>query len=557
MSIAPGPLRPSVRAERPAALRRPDLSQRMQPVVASWLAYPSAAASVGWVVGVTVLGLAWLVPETVLAAGLAWVAALAMVFALRSGRGYLAAYAGGVIGHIIAFHWVFSTVAAFGGFPVVGSAAVFALFVASAALQFPAVALIHRHLPGSFDALALRAPTAVVLAELLIPRLFPWHFGHTQIALTPFVQVAGLGGSMAVSFLVFWIAEAAVRVVAFRERRWGFLLPIGALGLALAYGMWIVHLHRSPRGATQQVIVVQGHVANDERRDIRVARQYLSRIFDLSRKAARSGSLVVWPEGAVPAYIPAAIGTVGDPPRLPWSDDGSAYLVGAYSFLPNDEKFNAAFAVYPDGQVPLPYFKQVLIPFGEAMPLASYFPALRKLNAKSGAFSAGTQTKVFEYPMRRADGSSYTLKVAPLICYEDTVPALSRAAALKGAELLVNITSDAWFGRSLAPRQHHLIAAFRAIENRRYLIRSTTTGYSAVVDPLGRTIGRIAPFSEGTITATVGRLSELSPYSSHVGDRPWWCLLAVAAVLRLSETRPRNWLALRRSPESTPPAAAA
>ncbi len=557
MSIAPSPPGPSVRAERPAAFHRPELSPRARPVAAAWLAPSSAAAWVGWVAGVTILGLAWLVPETIAAAGLAWLAALAMVYAMRSGRGYLAAYVGGVVGHIIAFHWVFGTVASFGGFPVVGSAAVFALFVASGAIQFPAIALIHRLLPGAFDALALRAPTAVVLAELLIPRLFPWNFGHTQVALTPLVQVADVGGAMAVSFLVFWIAEVAVRVVAFRERRWGFLAPAAALGLALAYGMSIVNQYGSPRGATQQVIVVQGHVANDERRDIKVARAYLARIFDLSRKAARPGSLVVWPEGAVPVYLPAAIGTVGDPPVLPWSDDGSAYLVGAYSFLPNEEKFNAAFAVHPDGQVPLPYFKQVLIPFGEAMPLASYFPALRKLNAKAGAFSAGTETKVFEYPMRRADGSSYTLKVAPLICYEDTVPALSREAAQKGAELLVNITSDAWFGRSLAPRQHHLIAAFRAIENRRYLIRSTTTGCSAVVDPLGRTIGRIEPFSEGTITATVGLLSELSPYTARVGDRPWWCLLAVAAVLRLGTTRPRNWLVLRRSPESTPSAEAA
>ncbi|MHB1556750.1 MAG: apolipoprotein N-acyltransferase [Isosphaeraceae bacterium] len=555
MSIAPSPPGSSVRAEKPAALRRPDPRQRVQPVAAAWLAGSSVATWIGWVAGVTVLGLAWLVPETVLAAGLAWIAALAMVHAMRSGRGYLAAYVGGIVGHIIAFHWVFGTVASFGGFPVVGSAAVFALFVASGAIQFPTVALIHRLLPGSFDALALRAPTAVVLAELLIPRLFPWSFGHTQIAFTPLVQVAGLGGSMAVSFLVFWIAEVAVRVVAFRERRWPFVVPVAALGLALAYGMSIVDQYGSPRGVTQQVIVVQGHVANDERRDIKVARQYLARIFDLSRKAASPGSLIVWPEGAVPVYLPAAIGTVGDPPVLPWSDDGSAYLVGAYSFLPNEEKFNAAFAVYPDGQVPLPYFKQVLIPFGEAMPLASYFPALRQLNARAGAFSAGTETKVFEYPMRRADGSSYTLKLSPLICYEDTVPGLSREAAQKGAELLVNITSDAWFGRSLAPRQHHLIAAFRAIENRRYLIRSTTTGYSAVVDPLGRTIGRIDPFSEGTITATVGLLPELTPYTSRVGDRPWWCLLAVAAVLRLGKTRPRGWFAIRRSPESATSAA--
>ena len=256
-----------------------------------------------------------------------------------------------------------------------------------------------------------------------------------------------------------------------------------------------------------------------------VARQYLARIFGLSCRAAHPGSLVVWPEGAVPAYIPAAIGAVGDPPILPWVGDGSAYLVGAYSFLPNEEKFNTAFAVYPEGEVPMPYFKQVLIPFGEYMPLASYFPWLNTLNAKAGVFSAGTETKVFAYPMHRPDGSAYTLKVSPLICYEDTVPALAREATQKGAELLVNISSDAWFGRSLAPHQHHLIAAFRAIENRRYLVRSTTTGLSAVVDPLGHTIATIPPFSEGTITAKVSLLDDRGAYTNWVGDRPWWALL--------------------------------
>src|SRR5262249_6617953 len=152
----------------------------------------------------------------------------------------------------------------------------------------------------------------------------------------------------------------------------------------------------------------------------------LVRIFELSCRSAHPGSLVVWPEGSVPAYIPAAIGKVGYPPVLPWIGDGSAFLVGSYSFLPNGERFNSAFAVFPKGDVPLPYFKQVLIPFGESMPLASYLPWLKGLNAKAGTFSAGTETKVFPYPMRRPDGTSYSLKVSPLICYEDTLPALAR-----------------------------------------------------------------------------------------------------------------------------------
>src|SRR5205823_318489 len=131
------------------------------------------------------------------------------------------------------------------------------------------------------------------------------------------------------------------------------------------------------------------------------------------------------------------------------------------------------------------------------------------------------------------------LKVAPLICYEDTVPALAREATQKGAELLVNITSDSWFGRSLAPYQHHLIAAFRAIENRRFLIRATSTGLSAVVDPLGRTIARIPAFAEGTTAANVDLLKYRSAYTEYVRERPWWVLLAVSLGVFIKRWRER------------------
>ncbi len=474
------------------------------------------------------LGSAWLVPETIASAALGWLAALLIAYALRSGWGGWSAYLGALIGHVIGFHWVYRTVVVFGDFGPPGAALVFSLFAGLGSLQFLAIAVIDRRLHRAFDALALRSATAVVLAELLTPRLFPWHFGHTQIAFTPFVQVAGIGGAMAVSFLTFWVAEAAVRVVAFRERRRVFLIPVVLFAASLAYGLAIMERTGAVRGERQEVLIAQG--PGEERRDIPAARRYAARLLELSRRA-RPGSLVVWPEGAVPVYLPAMIGTVGEPPRLPWTGDGTAYLVGAYSYLPDERKFNAAFAVYPGGEVPLPYFKRVLIPFGEYMPMASYVPWLRRLNEKAGVFSAGTEGKVFEYPMQRADGSPYILKVSPLICYEDTVPDLAREATRRGAELLVNITSDAWFGRSLAPRQHHLIAAFRAIENRRYLIRSTTTGDSAIVDPLGRTIARIPPFTEGTALANVVLRGDLSPYTAWVGDRPWWLLLGLSVAL--------------------------
>ncbi|MGP0064151.1 MAG: apolipoprotein N-acyltransferase [Isosphaeraceae bacterium] len=486
------------------------------------------SAYVASVLGGLVLAVAWLVPESGLSAWLGGTAALLLAYAVRVRRAYLPLYCAGLVGHLVGFHWVYQTVRVFGGFGPPAAGLVFALFVVTGALQFLLFAVIHHHLDPAFDSLALRSATAVALSELLMPRLFPWHFGHTEIAFTPFVQIAGLGGAIAVSFLMFWLAEAAVRFVVFRERRKAFILPVAVFGLAMAYGTVMMGTFRSIRGEVQEVVLVQGNATLAEKRDLASAQQNLVRIFDLSSAAAHPDTLVVWPEGSVPAYIPATIGTVGYPPVLPWIGNGSAFLVGSYSFLPNEERFNAAFAVYPDGDVPMPYFKRALIPFGEYMPMASYFKALKELNAKAGVFSAGIDPMVFTYPMHRPDGSAYTMKVSPLICYEDTVPSLARESVGQGAELLVNITSDSWFGRTLAPHQHHLIAAFRAIENRRYLIRATNTGLSAVVDPLGKTIARIPPFSEGTATAQVRLLNYRSAYTQWFGDRPWWSLLALS-----------------------------
>jgi len=292
----------------------------------------------------------------------------------------------------------------------------------------------------------------------------------------------------------------------------------------------MIRCFASPGGAVQEVVLVQGNGPAAARRDVASARRNLARIWELSRSASRAGALIIWPQGSIPAYIPAAVGSVKAGPALPWLGDGSAFLVGAYSFDRDASRYNAAFAVRPDGRVLPPYFKQILIPFGEYMPFSSLLPWLGRLNAKAGVFAAGTEVKVFDYPMRRGDGTRYTLRVAPLICYEDTVPALARAATLGGAELLVNLTSDSWFGRSAALHQHHLIAAFRAIESRRFLVRATSTGLSGVVDPLGTTIARLPVAAEGTVAVRVGLSRYRGAYAEFVGERPWWALLTVSVA---------------------------
>ncbi len=497
--------------------------------------------------GGIVTACAWLVTETPLSAGLGWLAAGLLVYSLRLRPACFPVYLGGAVGHAIAFSWVFSTVATFGGFGVVISGLIFGVFVVTGALLFLVFAFVDCKLPPFVDRFALRAPIAMAIAELVTIRLFPWHFGHTQIAFRPFVQLAGLGGAILVTFVLFWVAEAAVRAIAFRERRRELLLPLVALTLSLGHGAEVMDADAHRHDREQEVVVVQGNGSLAEIKELDSLERVLKRTFDLTTRATKPGALIIWPEGSIPAYFATDLGSARKDPSLPWLADGSALLIGAYSMSDEEHRFNSAFAVYPDGTVPIPYCKQVLIPFGEYMPGASVFPWLNQANENAGIFTAGTEVKVFAYPMQRADGRAFIARAAPLICYEDTLPPLAREATRKGAALLVNLTFDTWFGPTAAPYQHHLIAAFRAIENRRYLIRCTNSGYSAVVDPLGRTIASIPPFTAGTLSTKVRLIDEMTPYTAYLGETPWWLLLAA-----MGGTMAHRAWKRRRDPRITP-----
>jgi apolipoprotein N-acyltransferase len=483
---------------------------------------------------------AWLMTETVASAILGWVAASLLIYSVRAQRALRPAYCCGVVVYLVSFYWIYGTIERFGGYGVVISGAIFALYVASGAVIFLVFAWTHHNLGPAFDSFALRSPVAIVVAELITIRLFYWHFGHTQVAFTPFVQIAGIGGAMLVSFVMFWVAEAVVRMLVFREWRLAFLLPAAAFAISIGYGELMMSVLASSGGQKQEVLLVQGPPSLAEKRDLDSLWQNLDRIYEMSKQSTRKGALIVWPEGSIPAYIPADLGSVHKDASLPWLGDGSAFLVGGFGFDAEKKRYNTAFAVYPDGAVPAPYFKRILIPFGEYMPFSSVLPWLNSLNENAGLFSSGQEIKVFDYPMERPKEPAYTARIAPLICYEDTVPGPARDATRQGAELLVNLTYDTWFGRTAAPYQHHLIAIFRAIENRRFLIRSTYTGFTAVVNPLGKTIAAIPMFSEGRISVDVALMNYQSSYTQYVGELPWWGVLALSAGSIIARRRKKT-----------------
>lgn len=511
-----------------AATARRRLAPRVESRSRPWSSRLGLSAGIGLAAGLAT-SMAWWWPGTAVCAVLGWVASVLLVLALRAGGGLSAGLGCGLACNALGFYWVFGSIGAFTGFGPVVSAGLFGGFVALGTLQFVVLGFVYENLGPRWEALALRAPTALVVSELVTPRVFGWHFGHTQAAFTAFAQSAAIAGAMLGSFLMLWLAEALVRVVVGRERRRVFLLPVGLTALVLGYGTATERRLERQAGETLDVVLVQGNSALGDGFDPASIDRNIAQMHELSRQAARPGSLIVWPEGAIPVGVEAGVGRIENDPTLPFHGDGSAFIVGAYAHDGPTARFNSAFAVLPDGRVPRPYDKRVLIPFGEYNPMASVFPWINRVNPRADVFTPGTETTIFSVPMKRPDGTTRTVRAAPLICYEDTLPSLSRQAARKGADLLVNLTYDTWFGRSVAADEHHLIATFRAIENRRYLVRATNSGTSAVVDPLGRTVARIRPFVEGTATAPVRLIRERTLYTAHVGELPWWLLSAAAA----------------------------
>ena len=183
---------------------------------------------------------------------------------------------------------------------------------------------------------------------------------------------------------------------------------------------------------------------------------------------------------------------------------------------------NSAFMIAPDGSTVGRADKVHLVPFGEYVPLAKLLPFVKKMVAGIGDFSPGSDI----VPLQAT-----TCKAGILICFEGIFPEISREYVVRGADLLVNITNDAWFGDSSAPYQHLSMTVFRAVENRVPLVRSANTGVTAIIDSRGHIRGMTELFREALLTGSVRVGSEKSFYTERGDIFAWFSLLTTLAVL--------------------------
>jgi apolipoprotein N-acyltransferase len=265
----------------------------------------------------------------------------------------------------------------------------------------------------------------------------------------------------------------------------------------------------------------------------------LDRYLELSRHAVEQGArMVVWPEAAVPFFL-------HDDARqarvTSFSRQTDAWLlIGApgYERLPGGgaRQFNQAWLVAPKSGLDGPYDKIMLVPFGEYVPFGALLSWVHKAVEAVGEFGRGAAPVVFKGPSVRGPGGERSIGLGPLICYEGIFPDFVRGFVRAGADVLVNISNDAWYGRTSAPYQHLMMSAMRAIENRVPLVRSTNTGISAVVDPIGRIRSQTALFEEAFFVESVAIVDGGSVYT-RIGDV--FVYLSIAGMLVLAYLRYR------------------
>lgn len=339
---------------------------------------------------------------------------------------------------------------------------------------------------------------------------------HGQLAL---IQIAEFTGVAGLSFLVAFtnvillttvrrfILETQVRPM---KPHYDLTLTMAAIIGVMGFGIHSIRTERE--GKTLNVALVQPNIPREEKFSVEFAGKTFDKFTQLSRPAlevAVRPDLLVWPESAMPGPV------LGDEQSYRFVMDFSAaaktdLLLGT---IDQDETraYNAALLVSDAGAHVQIYRKVHLVPFGEYIPGRHTIPFIARVvgDQVPDDFAFGKEHTVFKLSNDKA-------KVAPLICFEDTIGELTRQFVRAGANLIVNVTNDGWFLRSAASRQHVANAVFRCVETRLSMVRAANTGVTCFINEYGKITHTLvdetgSQFTDGVLTGAVRVPSQYVP----------------------------------------------
>lgn len=458
-----------------------------------------------------------------------WIALIPLLFVLtkkKPGQAFFFGLLGGSAFYATLIYWIPSVPAHYGNLSIPLSIFIYAVFVLVLALFWALFGFLFAVINHAYPKLIfILAPFLWVSTEYIVTHLFtgfPWGLiGYGQLKNLYFIQMASVTGVYGLSFILVLFQSSFVFSMKSRMKS-PFFAALAFVLLIHVAGFVSINPSTSNNDSFS-ASVIQGNVSSDiiwNELSAREIEGLFNRHLALSRDAYKSGSrFIVWPEFSVPLCFSCPYGIYQEfKDRLFRfvSETGCTLLLGTNEKKESNGEtkyFNTALTLKPDLTYN-PYFKIHLVPFGEYTPYRKIFSFISSVTHAIGDVSPGEKQTLHDY-----EGVQF----GSPICYEVIFPDLVRKFVKNGAGFLVTITNDGWYGRSAAPYQHFAIAAMRAVENRRYLLRSATTGISGIIDPYGRIISSSELMTQTFLTEMVTpqkkttlytRFGDVLPYAS-------------------------------------------
>ena len=447
----------------------------------------------------------------------------------RPGAAFGYGYLTGLVHCATLLYWIVNVLVIYGGLPWILAIPVFMLLIGTMAL-FTACFSVGLVLAVEKTGVRVASSLWIILGAVFFTGMeylksffltgFPWEpLGAALAPALRLVQLADVVGAHGLTFIVVLInMSLAAMVVRLREdglRRAVYPLAAAVVLPALlwGYGQWRYQLVTTwmEKAEYREAALVQGSIEQDLKWDPANRVNTLNIYSELTERAAAGEPwLIVWPETALPFFYQK------DPRVTEWMTElagraNTPLLFGSPYFEEREGReffYNRAFLIDARGDVLGYYDKVHLVPFGEYVPLQRLLPFVKKLSEASGNYVPGTAGRVLDL------GGE---KIGVLICYESIFAALARRQASAGAEYLVVMTNDAWFGRSSAPYQHFAQAVLRAVETRRAVLRAANTGLSGLIMPNGEASTSLDLFERGFDLVRAPRMTRETIYTT-VGD---------------------------------------
>ena len=474
-----------------------------------------------------------------------WISLIPLLFVLskkKCGKAFLFGFVGGAAFYATLIYWIPSVPAHYGNLSMPLSLLIYAALVCVMALFWAIFGFLFAVIRRAFPGLVfLVIPFLWVGTEYLATHMltgFPWGLiGYGQVKNVHFIQMASVAGVYGVSFVILLFQTSFVYSIKSRTKS-PFFAAL-ALVLLIHVAGFVAIKPTPPTTDSFSASVIQGNVSSDiiwsELSSGEIGAIFNQHL-ELSRQAFQNGSrFIVWPEFSVPLCFSCPYGIYQD-----FKDELCRFAseTGCTLLLGTNEKreiegetkyYNTALALKPDCTAER-YFKTHLVPFGEYTPYKKIFSFISSVTHAIGDITPGDKQRLLNY-----EGELF----GSPICYEIIFPGLVRKFVKKGARFLVTITNDGWYGRSAAPCQHIAMAAMRAVENHRYLLRSATTGISGIIDPHGRILSSSELMTDTVLTHMITPRTKTTLYAQY-GDVLAYVSLTLTVIFLILALVKRN-----------------